>query len=356
MAPLNPLLEFRVHPTTASLEVPLGRGSASLEALASRCDDGSAYVSRALFVRGKRRIVSVPRSELDAVQRSISQILYPVDLSFGTAPHGYVVRRSTLTNALPHTGALMLQKFDIKDFFSNITATRIASTLQRLGFGPEAAILLARLTSCQGILPLGARTSARLSNIVLIELDDLLQALSKEHQLIYTRYADDLTFSSGELFDVREHVEDAVARLGFELNPLKTKRFKQGQPMFVTGLSVADAQFPRVRKRLKARLRQEFYYIEKFGLESHASAIGESANSVASRLTGEYHYCRAVEPGFTDSLSRAYPSTQALFAPVHEGSRQERAHRHRQAFLAEVSAAPPRTLPHYVPSAPLLDG
>lgn len=355
MTPLDPLFEFRVHPTRASLEAPLGKSSSALEVLATRCDDGSAYNDGYLSIRGKWRQLSVPKPELDAVQRRINQIFYPVDLSLGPAPHGYVARRSTLTNARPHTGARFLQKFDIKDFFSNITTARIDSTLGGLGFGSEAASILSRLTSCRGSLPLGARTSPRISNMVLTDLDDQMEALALERDLIYTRYADDLTFSARHSFDVSAAVNDAVIDAGFQLNSTKTKRFKHGQPMFVTGLSVADAKFPRVRKRLKARLRQEFYYIEKFGLKDHAAAVGESPSWTASRLTGEYHYCRTVEPDFADGLARDYPTARATIVPEHEDSRVERAQRHRRAFLSDVSNAPSRSLPYYIPSVSLLD-
>lgn len=355
MAPLDPLFEFQVHPTCASLEAPLARDSLTLEMLATLCDEGLAYTEGFQVIRGKTRQLAVPKSRLDAVQRGINQIFYPLDLALGPAPHGYVARRSTLTNARPHTGARFLQKFDIKDFFSNITSARIESTLAGLGFGAEAASILSRLTSCRGILPLGARTSPRISNMVLIDLDDQMATLANERDLIYTRYADDLTFSALDSFDVSAPVHDAITNAGFELNSAKTKRFKHGQPMFVTGLSVADPKFPRIRKRLKRRLRQEFYYIQQFGLEGHAAAIGRDPRWIASRLTGEYHYCRTVEPDFTDGLARDYPAARARIVPEHEDSRVERAQRHRRDFLAQVSSAPSRNLPYYIPSVSFHD-
>lgn len=355
MAPLNPLFEFRVHPTIASLEAPLGKGSDALDRLAAGCDDGSEYRFGVMSIRGKSREVAIPKPGLDAVQRRISQILYPVDLSFGASPHGYVTRKSTLTNARPHTGARFLQKFDIKNFFSNISANRIESTLQGLGFGSEAATLLSRLTSFRGTLPLGARTSPRISNMVLMGLDKEVEELAQQHGLIYTRYADDLTFSARQSFDVGREVQEAVEAVGFELNSSKTKRFKHGQPMFVTGLSVEDEKFPRVRKRLKAKLRQEFYYIEKFGLDGHATAIGENPIWTASRLSGQFHYSRTVEPDFSDALARDYPVARAKIAPEHVDSRPDRARRHRQEFLSDVSRASSKSLPIYVPSVAFLD-
>jgi hypothetical protein len=305
-------------------------------------------------IRGKPREVAIPKRSLDNVQRRIGQVLYPVDLSLGASPHGYVARRSILTNALPHTGARFLQKFDIRNFFSTISSAQIHSSLQRLGFGSESASLLSRLTSFRGTLPLGARTSPRISNMVLIELDDQLEVIAQQHRLAYTRYADDLTFSGRDPFDVAATVEAAVVTIGFELNSSKTKRFKHGQPMFVTGLSVADKKYPRVRKRLKARLRQEFYYIQKFGIADHAAAIGESTSRTANRLTGQYYYIRTIEPKFAEELKVKFPLARATLAPEHQDSRAERARRHREEFLSEVSRAARLALPLYIPSVPLV--
>lgn len=354
MAPLDPLFEFQVHPTRASLEAPLGKDSAALDDLAAACDDGSAYRSGFMRIRGKVRYVSIPRGQLDILQGRINQVFFPLDLSLGPSPHGYITGRSTLTNARPHTGSRFLQKFDIKDFFARVTTARVEATLSELGFGAEAASILARLTSCQGALPLGARTSPRISNMVLIDLDEQLRSLALSRGLRYTRYADDLAFSSLESFDVSTSVEAAVGRLGFELNASKSRSFKHGQPMFVTGLSVEDTKRPRIRARLKSRLRQEFYYIEKFGLHSHAETIGEASSSVAGRLTGEFHYARTVEPDFAESLAQRYPTAFETVIPHHEDSKVERARRHRQEFLSEVHEAPPRSLPLYRPSVPLL--
>lgn len=353
MAPLAPLFEFVVHPTRASLEAPLGRSSLILEDLASRCDSGAAYNAGFLTIRRKRRLLAIPKPELDTVQRRINAMLYPIDQSFSASPHGYVVLRSPLTNARPHAGARFLQKFDIKDFFSNITTRLIQERFIALGFGAEAASLLARLASCRGTLPLGARTSPRISNIVLMDFDEQMENLALAEGLTYTRYADDLAFSAQERFDVAGAVVDAVSLAGFALNESKTKSFKHGQPMFVTGLSIQDPSYPRVRRRLKARLRQEFYFIQRYGLKEHAAFMGERPLWTASRLTGEFNYVRTVEPDYASQLSRLYPAAGAAVAPEHTDSRSERAERHRQAFLDDVSRAPARSLPLYSPSVSL---
>lgn len=353
MAPLAPLFEFLVHPTRASLEAPLGRDGLVLENLASRCDNGAAYDRGILTIRRKPRLLAIPKHELDTVQRRINAVLYPIDQSFGASPHGYVVLRSPLTNARPHAGARFLQKFDIKDFFSNITTRLIEERFIALGFGAEAASLLSRLTSCRGTLPLGARTSPRISNMVLMDFDEQMESLALAEGLTYTRYADDLAFSAQDPFDVSGAVAAAISVAGFDLNEKKTKSFKHGQPMFVTGLSIQDPSYPRVRRRLKARLRQEFYFIERYGLKEHAAFRGEKSWWTASRLTGEFNYIRTVEPAYADQLSRLYPAARAAVAPEHTDSRAERAERHRQEFIDDVSRAPARPLPLYTPSVSL---
>ncbi|MGU3358000.1 reverse transcriptase family protein [Microbacterium sp. M4A5_1d] len=354
MAPLHPIFEFQVHPSVASLTAPLGRDVARLERLAESCDDASAYDTYSMVIRGKRRLVAVPVSELDAVHRRISTILFPVDLSMGPAPNGYVARRSTLTNAAQHVGAQFLQKFDIKSFFASTTSVQISDALVLLGFGREAANLLSRLTCRRMRLPLGARTSPRISNIVLMELDDRLASLAVDRGLTYTRYADDMTFSSQHAwFDVEDEVATAVVSAGFELNNLKTRSFKRGQPMFVTGLSVEDRSHARVRKRLKARLRQEFYYIEKFGIGGHAAKLEEREQHLVTRLAGQYRYCAAVEPDFASVLAHLYPNAYATLVPRRQDDRADRARRHRDELVSDVRSAPALPLPIYQPSVSL---
>jgi len=354
MAPLAPLFEFQMHPTRDSLEAPLGKNSFALEALAARCDDGSAYGWALRTIRGKERQLYIPKRELDPVQRRINQVLYPIDLSFGTAPHGFIARRSILSNARPHCGANYLHKFDIKDFFSNVTTQHAEAALSLLGFGKQAASLLARLTSCRGALPLGARTSPRISNMVLLGFDEEMEDLARDKGLTYTRYADDLSFSSASDFEIGDFVEEALRIRGFVLNSTKTKSFKRGQPMFVTGLSVADSKYPRLRKRLKTRLRQEFYFIEKYGLDEHCNFIEEPRLIAASRLSGQYHYALTVEPDFAADLAGQFPNARAAVAPQHDDSRAERAQRHRREFVAKVLKAPGRSLPFYQPFVPLV--
>ena len=353
MAPPVPLFEFTYHESVASLELPLGKPALALEQLATACDAGDVYEHHSIWVRRKLRNVSVPIYQLDVVHRRVNSLLFPVDLAMGKEVNGFVARRSTHTNALPHVGATYLQKFDIKDFFASIRTEQVYAAVREIGFGAEAAALLSRLVSCNGRIPLGARTSPRISNLVLMPFDEAMVALATERSLVYTRYADDLSFSAKNEFDVSSEVGARLASSGYELNASKTKSFKHGQPMFVTGLAISDQLRPRLRKRFKAQLRREFYFAEKYGLDGHADAIGRHPQSTASRMMGQFHYARSIEPEFAGKLAVDYPTVFHELIPQRSDGRIERAQRHQQEFLEQVANTAGVNLAFYTPTTSL---
>lgn len=353
MAPLARQFEFTFHEGAASLEAALGKPSAALETLAAACDSGASYETAVLNIRRKLRIIRIPERELDAVHRRINSFLFPVDLMMGPHAHGYVARRSTLSNATPHVGAKFLQKFDIKNFFASIALEQIISALRQIGLGHEAAALLGRLVTCSGELPLGARTSPRISNLVLAEFDQVISTVADDFGLVYTRYADDLSFSGQSHFDVSQFVERELSSRGYELNEAKSKMFRHGQPMFVTGLAISDERLARVRKRVKARLRKEFYFVEKFGLDGHAEVLDEDMHQAGARIMGHYHYVRAIEPEFAAKLASSFPIAFQTLIPERHDDRIARVQRKREEFLLDVTSRPAQHLPLYIPNTPL---
>ncbi len=178
-------------------------------------------------------------------------------------------------------------------------------------------------------------------------------ALAAERGLVYTRYADDLSFSAKDGFDVSSEVAAELASNGFDLNPAKTRSFKFGQPMFVTGLAISDELRPRLRKRFKAGLRREFYFVERYGLAGHAEAIGQGQQAAGNRIVGQFHYARSVEPEFAAKLEAKYPAAFNNLIPQQNDGRIERAKRYQQEFLNQVSSAPEASLAFYTPTIPL---
>lgn len=173
----------------------LGLDEAALRALVPRY--------RQFHIRkrsGGQRLIDEPEADLKRVQRLILRRLLG-RLRPHPAAHGFERGRSIVTAALPHVRRAVVLRLDVQDFFLSTSRARVVSYFRRIGWGAEAAGLLAGLCTQRGGLPQGAPTSPRLSNLLNFRLDARLAALARAHGAAYTRYADDMTFS----FDADEH-------------------------------------------------------------------------------------------------------------------------------------------------------
>ncbi|HJB34734.1 MAG TPA: hypothetical protein H9775_09375 [Candidatus Blautia merdipullorum] len=119
----------------------------------------------------------------------------------------------------------------------------------------------------------------------------------RSREISYTRYCDDLTFSgSFNSSTVIHKASSFLLRMGFQVNPEKTRISTQGQRQSVTGIVVnKKAQLPKEYRR---RLRQELYYIEKFGLAEHLKKIHSSSHpeKYLESLEGKVRYVLQINP------------------------------------------------------------
>jgi len=182
--------------------------------------------------------------------------------------HGFVSKRNIKTNASQHLAKKYLLSIDIKDFFETITSQMIQVELENLKFTKEVSEWISKLLTLNNKLVQGYNTSPTIANIVASSMDKDFLALCK-NDIIYTRYADDLYFSSNIELPKLEDLETIIIKHGFQLNPTKTKYMPRGSKQYVTGLSVFDQNCPRIPKRIKRNLRLELFYINKWGLQSH---------------------------------------------------------------------------------------
>lgn len=179
--------------------------------------------------------------------------------------YGYRPGRNIRENAAAHCGKKYILKLDIKDFFPSITTDMVLDFLRVIGVASEVAGLLARFVTIEGSLPLGFPTSPVLSNGIMLPLDHAFNLIAESVDARYTRYADDLTFSSDEYLPDINIIRDLLKGQGFYLAEDKSRLSKRGQAHFVTGLSVADPSAPHVPAAKKRRLRQQLYFAQKFG-------------------------------------------------------------------------------------------
>ena len=237
-----------------------------------------------------------------------------LDLFFRAAlpdyPHaaafGYRAGRNIRENAMAHSGHRHLLSLDIQDFFPSISTATISSRFEAMGIAPLIADLLARFVTIGGGLPLGLPTSPTISNLIALPIDRALDCLARRVGATYTRYSDDMSFSSNDVLPQLEDVRTVLAAQGFALAEKKTRRSKRGQAHYVTGLSISDA-LPHVPKQKKRQLRQELYFAGKFGLADHFHHRGVNDQKViqqqVNRIDGMVKFVAHHEPQMVPALT-----------------------------------------------------
>jgi RNA-directed DNA polymerase len=269
---------------------------------------GSPYVSFTIpKASGEPRTITAPRLTLRRVQRQILDELLS-KLPTHTAAHGFVKKRSVVTNAKPHESSQLVVKLDLKDFFPTISYHRVRGLLCRYGFSPEVADTLAGLTTHRavlsdgyvvwpGVLPQGAPTSPVLANLICRRLDSRLSGLAKRMGARYTRYADDLTFSFAKGLDHKNDlgrflwwVNQVCQQEGFAENVGKRKILRPSAQQRITGVVVnSGLSVPRAMRRT---FRAILHNCRMHGLDSQA----RGRRDFRAYLLGYASYIQMVQP------------------------------------------------------------
>jgi RNA-directed DNA polymerase len=242
-----------------------------------------------------------------------------------------------------HCGCKWLFQFDLKDFFYSISEPDVYLAFLKMGYKRLLSFELARLCTTLrlpqpkrnyikhhryypnfdlydsnenlkgageypykpqsniGVLPQGAPTSPMVSNIVATKLDESLYHFAQLNGFVYTRYADDLTFSASVLPEkksigqLKREIISLIRKNGFRENNNKTRIAGPGSKKVVLGLLVDGGQ-PRVSRELLKRIDRNLYSIEKHGLEKVASHDGfESPYGFYNHVSGLMSYIKDVD-------------------------------------------------------------
>jgi hypothetical protein len=269
-------------------------------------ESGSAYVEFEIpKAKGGTRRIAAPRGPLRKAQRALlDKILAKVPQH--DAAHGFVIGRSTVTNARPHVGAALVIKTDLKDFFPTVHYRRVAGIFMALGYNDVVAGVLAALTTYRpklpdgrvvwpGVLPQGAPTSPVLANLACRRLDARLVKLAAKFGATYTRYADDLTFSFAETPTIAVGrflwwVDGICQQEGFIEHPGKRKFLRAKTQQRITGIVVNRAV--HVPRRDRRRFRAMLNNAEKRGLATASRGHAE----FGAYLAGYAAYVQMVQP------------------------------------------------------------
>ena len=280
---------------------------------------------------GGVRIITAPQ---DPAYQWILRILAEMlEHAYTPSEHamGFVKNRSVKLNAQAHEGKNYVFNLDLKDFFPSIRQARVCARLQCPPFSlnRELATTIAGLVSMRlettsptethvrFVLPQGSPVSPLLTNAICDSLDHQLAGLARRFGLTYTRYADDITFSSmhhvyhadGEFISELHRI---IQRQGFTINDKKTRLHKRGTRQEVTGLVVN--QRANVTRQYMADLRNLFYMWERYGYtlafhkwREHYRKHGPAHSHPVSMfqvIYGKLNYLRMIR-GKDDSVVRS---------------------------------------------------
>lgn len=230
---------------------------------------------------GGTRRISAPITALKILQQKLNYILQQV-YQPKPSTHGFVLGRSIVTNAKMHSKQRYVFNVDLKDFFPSINFGRVRGLLMARPYelDPRAATVLAQICCFNNKLPQGAPTSPIVSNMICAKMDSQLQRLAKKHRCLYSRYADDITFSTsmptfpkaiartntaGQI-EVGDELFRVITENGFTVNSNKIRLQPRNHRQEVTGLTTN--QFPNVKRKYIRQVRAMLYAWNEHGLKN----------------------------------------------------------------------------------------
>lgn len=256
------------------------------------------------------RTIAQPTPEIKLIQRwLISNVL--ATLPVHSAAKAYRIGKSIADHAAIHAKNRFLLKMDFRNFFPSISADDIQRYLQEVGRkSPEDARIISLLVCWKDksknklCLSIGASSSPHLSNALLYAFDKRIVQLCRANKIAYSRYADDLAFSTSRkevLSDISRQVQVVCDELEYprlEINNAKTVSTSRAFKRTLVGLVLASDGAVSLGRDKKRRLRSELYRFSQGRLEA----------TDIPRLRGELAFAWSVERKFINTLLRQFGS------------------------------------------------
>lgn len=239
------------------------------------------------------RTLNVPNLSLKVVQRWIlKEILEKIlvsDQAMAFVPHKNGLKES----AEIHKKNIFILQMDITDFFGTITEKQVYKLFCNIGYSSKVAGILANLCTYDGYLPQGAVTSPYIANLVCYHMDARINGYCSRRDIVYTRYADDLAFSSDNrtlLNKVEKFIKYVVEDEGFIINEKKTRYMSNDVKKTITGITI-NYDSVHVDKEFKRLLRSQIF-----------SSIKLKDYSSNNKILGKIAYINSIEDGFKEKI------------------------------------------------------
>lgn len=290
---------------------------------------------------GKIRLISAPDRRLKMLQQKLAPLLDQLYIVRNPV-HGFVPKRSVKSNAEAHGRRRFLVNLDLQDFFPTITEKRVIGLLTALKVDLRVAQIVARMCCLDNHLPQGAPTSPVLSNMICYRLDSDLLRVAKNARAIYTRYADDISFSSYQppapLFEgtmpaagrfspelLSPDLRSAVLLNGFAINPDKAHYADRNSRRIVTGVKINAGL--NVDRRYVRHIRAKLHSIETLGLaDAQTKYEGKGGKgNLAAHLRGKISYLSHIKSqtdpvvrSLAHRYNKSFPSNTIKLTPTKE--------------------------------------
>ncbi len=265
--------------------------------------------------QGGYRYIYSPSKEMKAVQAWILRNILD-NINISECATGFVKGKSVLDNAKKHEGNRYFLCLDIEEFFPSIKYSHIYTVFHTFGYNKHVSHILSSLCSTKGILPQGAVTSPALSNIVCTKIDKRISGYAGKHNIVYSRYADDMAFSALThkwLTNVYRIVREIVVDEGFSLNEKKTRFLGPLKQRKVTGIVISDDSMGIGRKK-KREIRAAIHkLINEYTQEGNGGYSDVEREKLKLHIKGWLAYIHHIDSvghrqlvSYTSNLSGRY--------------------------------------------------
>nr|WP_315289836.1 retron Ec67 family RNA-directed DNA polymerase/endonuclease [Serratia proteamaculans] len=259
---------------------------------------------------GGKREISAPNDKLKDIQKRLSNLLYECQAEICTKnnitqklSHGFEKDRTIITNAERHRNKTNILNIDLEDFFHTFNFGRVRGYFianQHFKLHPSVATIIAQIACLNGRLPQGSPCSPVITNLICNILDIRLSKLAVASGCSYSRYADDLTFSTNKKKFPESIVADEksnelgfllvseIVRAGFKINQSKTRVLRNTSRQQVTGLTVNKKI--NVNKDYIKKTRAMAHTLYKEGSFTVQKINGEPQKGNLNQLEGQFVY------------------------------------------------------------------
>lgn len=258
---------------------------------------------------GKQREICQPSKRLKGLQ---AWILVNVlnKLKVSASCKGFEKGTSIADNASAHQDADVVLSMDLENFFPSIKRLKVYNVFRSIGYNSLIATVMTNLCTYEGFLPQGSPCSPKLANIISFRLDARIQGYVGKKGIVYTRYADDLTFSGinpASVVRIIPTLKTIIKDEGFRVNKHKTRIAGIARCKTVTGLVLYDSTYgigSEKYRKLRAKIHHLTLPIEQENIKLLYEVKGWLAylNSVDTKRLGTVKR-------YIERLSKVFPDT-----------------------------------------------